>query len=198
MSFPVLHKLGCRSLLVSLSFVMAQGLAPMADAQSAAFTQSLAATASKDEAIADWYRTTAYDTLWTGADDATRRQAFLAAISTAKDHGLPVARYDAAKLTALLRGAETEGDRGRVEVEMTRAYLAWAHDLTSGALTPKEVDAGIVREINVIEPQVLLSRIAKGDPAAVLAWMPPLVTTAQVASSVGSTKLLTELTSLRS
>ena len=66
MSFPVLHKLGCRSLLVSLSFVMAQGLAPMADAQSAAFTQSLAATASKDEAIAEWYRTTAYDTLWTG------------------------------------------------------------------------------------------------------------------------------------
>ena len=173
MNFPVLHKLSCRSLLVSLSFVMAQGLAPMADAQSAAFTQSLAATASKDEAIADWYRTTAYDTLWTGSEDASRRQAFLAAIATAKDHGLPVARYDAAKLTALLRGAETEGDRGRVEVEMTRAYLAWAHDLTSGALTPKEVDAGIVREINVIEPQVLLSRIAKGDPASVLAWLEP-------------------------
>ena len=51
---------------------------------------------------------------------------------------------------------------------MTRAYLAWAHDLTSGALMPQEVDAGIVREIAVIDPQVLLSRMAKGDPEAVL------------------------------
>ena len=173
MDFPVLHRLRCRSLLVSLSFVLATSLAPMGQAQTAAFTQSLAATASADEAIADWYRTTAYDTLWTGAEDATRRQAFLTAIGTARDHGLPVARYDASKLAAMLRGAETEGDRGRVEVEMTRAYLAWAHDLTSGALTPKDVDAGILREVNVIEPKVLLSRIARGDPAAVLAWLEP-------------------------
>jgi L,D-transpeptidase YcbB len=173
MDFPVLHRLRRQSLLVSLSFVLATGLAPMGVAQTAAFTQSLAATASSDEGIAEWYRTTAYETLWTGAKDAERRQAFLTAIGTARDHGLPVARYDAGKLTAMLRGAETEGDRGRVEVEMTRAYLAWAHDLTSGALTPKEVDSGILREVNVIEPQVLLSRIAKGDPEAVLAWLEP-------------------------
>ena len=173
MDFLALHKLRCRSLLVSLSLVLAQSLAPMAGAQTAAFTQSLAATASKDEAIAEWYRTTAYDTLWTGADDAARRGAFLAAIATAKDHGLPAARYDAAALTRALRGAETEGDRGRVEVEMTRAYLDWARDLTSGALDPKAVDAGIVREINRIDPQVLLARIAKGDPEVVLAWLEP-------------------------
>ena len=70
MDFPVLHRLRCRSLLVSLSFALATSLAPMGQAQTAAFTQSLAATASADEAIADWYRTTAYDTLWTGAEDA--------------------------------------------------------------------------------------------------------------------------------
>ncbi len=173
MDFPVLHRLRCRSLLVSLSFVVTTSLAPMGLAQTAAFTQSLAATASTDAAIADWYRTTSYETLWTGAEDAERRQAFLTAIGTARDHGLPVARYDAAKLAAMLRAAETEGDRGRAEVEMTRAYLAWAHDLTAGALTPTDVDKGILREINVIEPQVLLSRIAKGDPATVLAWLEP-------------------------
>ena len=94
---------------------------------------------------------------------------FERALAAARDHGLPVARYDVAALTAMLRAAQTEGDRGRAEVAMTRAYLAWAHDLTSGALTPKQVDAGIVREINVIDPQVLLSRIAKGDPEAMTA-----------------------------
>jgi murein L,D-transpeptidase YcbB/YkuD len=173
MDFSVLHRPRCRSLFVSLSLVLAQGLAFVAEAQTAAFTQSLAATASKDEAVAEWYRTTAYDTLWTGADDAARRSAFLAAIATAKDHGLPVTRYDASALMAMLRAAETEGDRGRAEVEMTRAYLAWARDLTSGALNPGDVDSGIVREINQIDPQVLLTRIANGDPDVVLAWLQP-------------------------
>ena len=173
MLFPVLRKLPCRPALVSLSLVLAQGLAPMAHAEATSFTQSLAATASTDAAVAEWYRATNYETLWTGAEDAGRRTAFLAAIATARDHGLPVARYDAAALVRDLRAAETEGDRGRVEVEMTRAYLAWAHDLTSGALTPKEVDAGILREINVIEPKILLTRIANGDPQAVLDWLEP-------------------------
>ncbi|MBN8631873.1 MAG: L,D-transpeptidase family protein [Rhodobacterales bacterium] len=173
MTFPVLRNLTCRSALLSLSLVLAPNFAPAVAAQTTAFTQSLAATASSNPAIAEWYRTTGYDTLWTGADDVARRAALLSAISTAKDHGLPVARYDAAKLVRALQAAETEGDRGRVEVEMTQAYLAWAHDLTSGALTPKDVDSGILREINVIEPQILLSRIARGDPAAVLAWLEP-------------------------
>ena len=118
MSFSDLHRLGCRSWLVPLSLVLCQALSPMAFAQSAtsgstAFTQSLAATASADEAVAAWYRETGYDTLWTGAEDADRRTAFLAAITRAADHGLPVARYDAAVLTAALQAAETEGDRGR-------------------------------------------------------------------------------------
>ncbi len=170
MQFPVPHKLSRLSLLVALSLVV---MAPSAEADATAFTQSLAATAASDEVIAEWYRTTNYETLWTGPKDAARRAALLAAISTARDHGLPVPRYDAQALTAALQAAETEGDRGRVEVEMTRAYLAWARDLTSGALVPQEIDAGIVREINRIEPQVLLTRIADGEPQAVLDWLLP-------------------------
>lgn len=161
----------------SLFLTLALGLAPMAPqsalAQATAFTQSLAASASADEAIAEWYRTTGYETLWTGSDDAARRAAFLAAIATADLHGLPKARYDAAALIAALAAAETEGDRGRVEVAMTRAYLAWAHDLSSGALTPKDVDAGILREIARPDPQALLTAIAAGDPVTVLAGLMP-------------------------
>lgn len=170
-SFPL--RVSGPSLAVTLLLLLSPALAQSARAESTSFVQSLAASASSDEAVADWYRTTGYETLWTGPEDAARREALLAAIATAKDHGLPVPRYDARALAAALRAAETEGDRGRVEVAMTRAYLAWARDLTAGALTPSEVDAGILREINVIEPQVLLSRIAKGDPAAVLAWLLP-------------------------
>lgn len=161
------------ALLVALPLAAISTLSAPVRAQTDAFTQSLAATASTDEAIAEWYRETGYDTLWTGTDDAARRSAFLAAIAAAGDHGLPVARYDAGALIAALRAAETEGDRGRVEVEMTRAYLAWARDLTSGALEPRQVDAGIVREIHRLDPQILLTRIANGDPEAVLRWLQP-------------------------
>jgi L,D-transpeptidase YcbB len=173
MTFSVLRGMTRRSLLLSLSITTLLALPLAARAQTAAFTQSLAATASADEAIAEWYRKTAYETLWTGPEDAARRSAFLAAISNAADHGLPEARYDVETLTAALRAAETEGDRGRVEVEMTKAYLAWARDLTSGALEPKEVDKGIVREVKRIDPQILLTRIANGDPEAVLQWLQP-------------------------
>ena len=56
---------------------------------------------------------------------------------------------------------------------MTRAYLAWAHDLTSGVVDPSTLGKGIPREIAVINPQVLLKRISAGDPEAVLDWLLP-------------------------
>lgn len=173
MHFAVPLRLSRCSLLLSLSLVLSPVLASLAQGQTASFTQSLAASAASDEAVAEWYRSTNYDTLWTGSDDAVRRGALLAALATARDHGLPTPRYDAEALLSAMQAAETEGDRGRVEVEMTRAYLAWAQDLTAGALIPKAIDAGIVREINRIEPRVLLTRIAKGDPQAVLDWLVP-------------------------
>jgi L,D-transpeptidase YcbB len=160
--------------LPSFALILSLAVLPLAaKAEVSAFAQSLAVAASDQAEIAAWYAKTGYEPLWTGADDAERRQAFLAAIARAPDHGLPVARYDVAALTAALQAAESEGDRGRVEVALTRAYLAWAHDLTSGAIDPAKVDAGIVREINHIDPQTLLTRIADGKPQAVLDWLMP-------------------------
>jgi murein L,D-transpeptidase YcbB/YkuD len=163
--------------LPSLALILSLAMLPLvpapAGAEVSAFAQSLAVAASDEAEIAAWYAKTSYEPLWTGTDDAERRQAFLAAIARAPDHGLPVERYDVAALTAALQAAESEGDRGRVEVALTRAYLAWARDLTSGAIDPEKVDAGIVREIDRIDPQTLLTRIASGKPAAVLDWLMP-------------------------
>jgi murein L,D-transpeptidase YcbB/YkuD len=160
-------RLSALAFAISVAF-MPVGALPVRAADPPAFVRALAAAASADEAVAAWYRTHDYQTLWTGAGDTARRQALLAALETAPDHGLPVARYDADGLRAALLAASTEGDRGRVEIALTRAYLAWAHDLSSGALTPADVDNGIVREIPVTDPGVLLSRMAMGDPQVVL------------------------------
>ncbi len=162
-----------RTVFSSVFLSFAVMLAGPVRAETSAFAQSLSTAAAADEEMAEWYRKTGYETLWTGADDAGRRAALLAAIAGASDHGLPVERYDAGALVAALRAAETEADRGRVEVAMTRAYLAWAHDLTSGVLEPKKVDASILRDILREDPQVLLARLATGDAEAVLASFVP-------------------------
>jgi murein L,D-transpeptidase YcbB/YkuD len=155
------------------------GFSPMVLAQGtpgvpSPFVQSLAVAASADEAVAGWYQARAYDPIWTGADDAGRREALFAALATAKDHGLPPARYDAEGLKSAFAAAQTEGDRGRLELAMTRAYLTWAKDLTSGMLEPRKIDSTIVREIAVEDPARLLARIAGDDPADALRALIPI------------------------
>src|SRR5690606_23778822 len=98
------------------------------------FSQSLAAAAGEDAALADWHRLHNYAPVWTGPDHANRRAALLEALASAADHGLPASRYDADGLALALKSARTEGDLGRLEVAMSKAYLTWARDLTSGML----------------------------------------------------------------
>ena len=144
-----------------------------ANAQSTAFRQAVAETASLDDAVAAWYRTTAYDPIWTSADDAERRNALLTVLENAGDHGLPIARYDAEALRLAYTSARTEGDRGRLEVMMTRAFLDYAHDVHSGVLVPSKVDAGIVREVPLLDPRASLAAITSGNPLEFLRGLPP-------------------------
>lgn len=146
-----------------------QAMAQQTEAQRAGesqpFVRSVIEAAATDEAIASFYASRNHAPIWTGQDDAPRRAELFEALATADDHALAPARYGASALMAALRNAVTEGDRGRVEVAMTRAYLTWAHDLSGGMLDPAKVDAGIVREITRPDPAVLLAGIS-GDQAA--------------------------------
>ncbi len=161
-------------LLASVAiFAVSLGSPGVAQELPSPFVQVVAAEASADEAIAAFYRSRNYAPIWTGEADAERRAALLSALSRASDHALPVRRYDAAQLAAQLTVAQTEGDRARVEVAMTRAYLAYANDLGSGILDPKSIDSGIVREITRTDPVVLLTAVAGADPARVLRDIAP-------------------------
>ena len=142
-------------------------------AQSTAFRQAVAESAALDDVIAAWYRTTAYDPIWTSADDADRRTALLTVLENAADHGLPVARYDAEALRLAFTSARTEGDRGRLEVMTTRAFLDYARDVHSGVLVPSKIDAGIVREVPVLDPRASLLAITSGNPLEFLRNLPP-------------------------
>jgi murein L,D-transpeptidase YcbB/YkuD len=139
----------------------------------APFVQAMAMALQGDEILADYYAARGYETLWTGPDDATRRAALFAALDGAAAHGLPVARYDAGALRGAFAAAVTEGDRGRLEVRMARAFLDYASDVATGVLVPEEADAGIHREVTRLNPLVLLSRAETGNLAQVLRSLPP-------------------------
>lgn len=143
-------------------------------AQSTSFTRSLAEAASADDSMAAFYRLRGYQTLWTGPQDAARRAAFLTALDGAATQGLPAARYGAETLVAAFHAAVTEGDRGRLEVAMSRAFVAYASDLEAGAIDPHAVDKSIIREILRPEPGQLLAALAGAtDPRGYFAGLGP-------------------------
>ncbi|AWB48579.1 murein L,D-transpeptidase [Gemmobacter aquarius] len=161
-------------LATAVGFGLAFGMAgaPLR-AEEQAFVQALAADVSEDSALAGFYQSRNYAPVWTGAADAERRSALLGVLARAGDHGLPVARYDAGALVAMLRAAVTEGDRGRIEAAWSRAYLAYARDVHSGVLEPSKVDAGIVRTVVRPDETALMVAIAGEDPLGVLMSLPP-------------------------
>lgn len=165
---------GVASLLLTAALALppAAGLA-QAVQPSAPYAQAVAVALTEDALLADYYRARNYATLWTGAEDAARRAALFAALDGAAAHGLPVARYDAAALRAAFAAAVTEGDRGRLEVRMTRAFLDYASDVATGVLVPEEADAGIHREVTRLDPLRLLAQIDQTDPQALLRGLPP-------------------------
>ena len=153
-----------RSVLQLLSAVLAAGAVvrsgpALAGGLISAFAQALSAAASDDAALAGFYRDRNYAPLWTGPADAARRHSLMTAFEGAAAHGLPVARYDAAGLRGLFMAVQTEGDLGRLELVMSRAYLAYAGDLSSGALTPSDVAAGIKHVVARPDPARLLAAV---------------------------------------
>lgn len=150
------------------------GLSPLVgQAATSPFAQAVAVALSEDEALAAYYASRDYRTLWAGPEDAAARAALFSALDGAAAHGLPTARYDAAALRAAFAAAVTEGDRGRLEVRMTRAFLAYASDVATGVLDPEKADAGIHRTVTRLDPLRLLARVEAGDVQALLRDLPP-------------------------
>ena len=138
-----------------------------------AFRQAVSEEVTGKDAVAAFYKARDYAPIWTSAADAARRGAVLDAMERAGEHGLPDGVHDVAALRAAFANVASERQRGRLEAEMTDAYLAYAHDVSTGFVTPSKIDAGLVREVPVKAPGYLLAGIAGTDPAAFLRSLPP-------------------------
>ncbi|WP_318527611.1 L,D-transpeptidase family protein [Actibacterium sp. XHP0104] len=141
--------------------------------ESLAFKQAIAEGATRDRAVAEFYKARDYDPIWTGRDDAARRKALLQALETAGDHGLPVSRYDVDALDALFRSAKDDRSRGRAEVAASRMFLDFAEDLQTGILTPGQVIPDIKRQPQRRDRQAQLDAFAQSSPRAYLRALQP-------------------------
>ncbi len=144
-------------------------------AEVTAFKQAVAAGASADEVVAQFYRDTGYQPIWTGADDddRDRRAALLHAVSSASIHGLPAGRYQPDALEAQMAAARSEGDRGRLEVDLTIAFLRYAQDIQTGILTPGKIDSDIKRDVPVRDRREILDTFLASSPTTFFRTLMP-------------------------
>ncbi|MBC7142245.1 MAG: L,D-transpeptidase family protein [Rhodobacteraceae bacterium] len=169
-----------RSGLVNLAAVFALSLGlsapePVAALTSTdlAFRQAVAERAAEDRAVAEFYRERDYAPLWTTGADGARRAALFAALARAGEHGLPEGRYGADGLKAGFAALGSDRQRGKLEVAVTEAFLAYARDVQTGFITPASVDPGLVREVPLRDPLATLRAFAAAEPAAFLRGLPP-------------------------
>lgn len=158
-----------------LAFALVIGLSHPAYAQNPAgtFAAVISNAVADDATMSGFYRDHDYATLWTGPGDAVRRSALFAALDHVEDHGLPMARYDAAGLRARFARVTSEAQRARLELAVTHLFLIYAADVQTGFLTPASIDEGIVRTVPLRDPRATLDAFAAADPFAFIASLPP-------------------------
>ncbi len=158
------------AIVASVAFAPVPGMAAVT-----AFKQAVAEASSQDDEVAAFYRARNFAPLWTGEGPAflERRQALIDALRTAPLHGLPEANHDPEALISRMSSIQHSRDMGLVEVELSRAFLKFAHDLQSGVLEPGSVVSGIKRKAPRRNQTDLLTAISAADPAQVMKSLVP-------------------------
>ncbi len=163
-----------KNALAAAAVVLTLGLGPDAAAQQfPAFRQALAESVASDPKVSAFYRDSDYAPLWTEAEHAPRREALLNALMRAPEHGLPKARYDVPGLIAAFEAVETEQDRAHLEAKVTKVFLQFARDLSSGVLDPRSVDRSIVRVLPRPDPEELLQEFSQSSAVGFLRNLAP-------------------------
>lgn len=133
-----------------------------------ALAARLQGAGSVDTALSTVYAARGHAPIWLRDGDQPA-QTLIAALRVADAHALPASRYDPDRLEALLAG-----DPETAELALSRAYLAYASDVSSGLLDPRRAATGIMRTARRAEPAILLRRAADArDMASHLMSLPP-------------------------
>ena len=162
-------------IFVAVLATISLGATPGAAQESVAFRQAVAEAAASDRVLLNFYQDRSFVGLWLGSgrDERARRSALLAAFDEAGDHGLPAARYDSKAFETKIRNARTQADLGRLDVELSRAFLDYARDIQTGVLVPGDVVEDIKRRVPHRDRGSILDAFAQSTPSAFIRTLPP-------------------------
>ncbi|WP_281954747.1 L,D-transpeptidase family protein [Pseudophaeobacter arcticus] len=160
---------------LALGSIGSFGFGTMATAQSTAFRQAVAATASVNDDVAQFYRENTYSALWTGGDAASnlRRAALLRALEEASAHGLPDQSGTAASLMQQMKNARTARDFGQVEAALSTAFVNYAAMIQTGLLDPSTIDSDMVRKRREHDGAAALAGMRDHQPFAYMRTLVP-------------------------
>ena len=112
-----------------------------------------------------FYAARNYAPIWTDL----RRAAFAAALSHARRHGLPEARYNTDALRDIFDAGLATGD-----IEASALFLRYAQDLSTGLIEPRSADRDIVIKRPEFDAPAALNALSlASDPTAYLAGLAP-------------------------
>ncbi|MFQ5566238.1 MAG: murein L,D-transpeptidase [Paracoccaceae bacterium] len=125
-----------------------------------------------------FYEARAYRPVWLAEDGAAApaARALLAWAGAADANALPASRYGVSGLAARLARARSGAfsDAAALETDLTRLFLTYARDISSGLLEPRSVSRNIDVEPRRPDPAVLLAGIgASADIPAFLDGLAP-------------------------
>ncbi len=125
------------------------------------------------EAVRSFYSRRNFQPVWFDQSGLSpRARALLTVLSKAADHGLNPATYDARKLAEDVAQAPP-GAWANAELRLTRAFLAYAGDISGGVVEPRRL-GGIFRDTKSPAPMKLLEDLASASDVAVyLDQLPP-------------------------
>jgi murein L,D-transpeptidase YcbB/YkuD len=126
--------------------------------------------------VVGFYDNRDYEPIFVSTDKASRdrKKALLQTISSATRHGLPTSKYQADLIKRKIKGAKSDVDKARLEVEMVKAYSIYVRDIQTGLLDPREVNKSIDRNRKVFDVVGnLKAYVLSDDPIVFLAGMAP-------------------------
>ncbi|GAA5069268.1 L,D-transpeptidase family protein [Roseibacterium beibuensis] len=147
-----------------------------APAQAQAFSaqrQAIAEASSEIEGLAAFYRERDFQPVWTSSEAIDRRNALIAALQEAGNHGLPTDRYDIDALIETFRAADNPYARGQADVMASRMFLQYASDVHSGFLEPGDIISDIFQELPRPDPNELMTELVESNPYSFIAHLAP-------------------------
>lgn len=135
--------------------------APTLSADAAAMKSALDQRFGSDSLAVQAYAAQGYAPIWTTAEGglSERGKVLLDVLADAADHALPVAKYQSAALSA--RAATAASDLAGYEADLSRAFLTYAKDISTGLLDPRSVDRELHIDLEVTDPRDLISGASK-------------------------------------